>query len=472
LRRTLILLGLIGFGLTLPVSAATNAQDLAGIWAGLAHLAYQQCPGTPTSAISTAGSWSTAGSPSVAGNCSGSNNGAFTGMALFAFMANKTDWNPALVTQYNTVTANAAAFLLQTANVSSVSTNDKGQSICPGGAPGCTAIYWTNCDFGYSTYCTGFAAQALDVYALAQGAGTVATTTGPLAGMTWLQVAQGMNNAFGAAQATSNDGNYNGGWHYFVPTNTSADMSTTQWGAIVSGYGEAVGAITAATVKPALAKWLAYDLTSYPGAPTGAACYEGSAGCTIGPTNSENGAWLVSNAYAGSPISTGGPIAFLSTNWNTTVSSWSGNFSNTYAMWASYKGLEAAIGLADTTHISNLTTAATNCGIVNHNTPANGICNWFEDYREWLTNGAGTANATDGGGNLYWTGSSAGGGGADWTDPLSTAVDVAILGAVPLPATITNTTPTAPALSQWGLVVLCILLVTFACMKLRGKQTA
>jgi hypothetical protein len=463
LRKTLILAGLIGFGLTVPVSAATNAQDLAGIWAGLAHLQYQQCPGTPSSATSTAGSWSTTSSPSLMQNCSGQDNGAFTGMALFAFMANKTDWNPALVTAYNTVTANAAAFLLWTANVSTVSTNDKGQSICPGGAPGCTAIYWTNCEDSYSTYCTGFIAQALDVYALSQGAGTVATTSGPLAGMTWLQVAQGMNNAFGAAQATSQDGNFNGGWHYDVPSQNGADMSTTQWGAIVSGYGEAVGAVTAATVKPALAHWLAYDLSG------GQACYEGSSDCEIGPTNAENGAWLVSNSYAGNPVSTGGPLGFLSTNWNTQVNGdWYGNFQNTYAMWATYKGLEASIGLTDTTHIANLTTGT--CGKPT-NAPANGICNWFEDYREWLTNGAGAAGATDGGGNLYWPGNSSGGGGSGWTDPMSTAVFVAILGAVPLPATITNTSPTAPALSQWGLVVLCILLVTFACMKLRGRQT-
>jgi hypothetical protein len=56
---------------------------------------------------------------------------------------------------------------------------------------------------------------------------------------------------------------------------------------------------------------------------------------------------------------------------------WDGNFGHPYAMWSIYKGLETTIGLNDTTAITNLLTT---CGTQD----AGDVCNWFEDYAQWL----------------------------------------------------------------------------------------
>jgi hypothetical protein len=380
---------------------------------------------------------------------------------VFSFLVNKAHWPAgALTTKYTTDVQNGVAYLLSVASVQSVSVNDNNTNICPGGSGSCQAIYWNVC--GDSTYCTGFVASALDTYALTQGVANVATASGPLAGLTWTQVAQGITNAYAAAQASAaGDGNGKGGWRYTIPSYDGADMSTTQWGAISAGYDESVGAVTPPALKGLLAAYLAYDDIG------GSACYLGGGGgnCDIGPTNSENGAWLVSNAYAGGGTSSAGPIAFLNSNWNTTANStWSGNFGHTYAMWSSYKGLEATIGLQDTTHITNLMTT---CGAPN-NLPGSGVCNWWEDYNQYLVT---TQTQMDGSNNAFWTGYTAETG---WEDPMSTAVFTAILGAAALPNSITqNSGPiSVPAVSRWGLVVLGILLVTFAAMKMRGPRTA
>jgi hypothetical protein len=454
MRRVLIVMlsvVLLSFALTFPASAATEAQKLSAILNGLAHLDAVQC----NTAGSLFGSWGTS-------QCGGYGD-AFTGAALFAFLTQQAKWPAgAVAAKYATDVTNGVNYLLSTASTQTVTTNDNGVNICPGGAGSCQAIYWNTC--GEPTYCTGFVATSLDTYALTVGPGSVATASGPLAGLTWTQIAQGITNAYAAGQATVKDvtdydGPANGGWRYTIPSNDGADMSTAQWGALASGYDESVGAVTPANVKPALQAWLTFDASG------GQACYEGGTDtCGIGPTNSENGAWLVSNAFAGGG-NTAGVLAFLNTNWKTSANNtWYGNFGHTYAMWSSYKGLEAAIGLKDTAHITNLMTA---CGAPS-NLPGSGVCNWWEDYNEWLVNV--TPRSTDSGGNLFWAGDPDEGG---WQDPLSTAVFTAIIGAAALPTTITTPTPVSvPALSRWGLVALGILLVTFAAIKLRGPRTA
>jgi len=455
MRRALIVMlsvVLLSFALTSPASAATEAQKLSAILNGLAHLDAVQCK----TAGSTFGSWGT-------GQCGGGYGDAFTGAALFAFLSQQAKWPAgAIAATYATDVTNGINYLLSTASTQTVTTNDNGVNICPGGSGSCQAIYWNVC--GDPTYCTGFVATALDTYALTNGVANVATATGPLAGLTWTQIAQGITNAYAAGQATTKDVTdfgqpANGGWRYTIPSNDGSDMSTAQWGAIAVGYDESVGAVTPANLKPALQQWLAFDILS------GAACYEGGqiSTCNIGPTNSENGAWLVSNSYAGgsSPASV---LAFLNTNWKTTINgTWYGNFGHPYAMWSTYKGLEASIGLTDTNHITNLMTGT--CGAPT-NAPGSGICNWWEDYNEWLVNV--TPRSTDGSNNMYWPGSS------EWLDPLSTSVFTAIIGAAALPSSITQpTTPASvPAISRWGLVALGILLVTFAAMKLRRPHTA
>jgi len=440
---------LLGAVLTSMASAATEAQKLNGIVNGLAHLDVVKCTATATTTY-----W-------AYGGCGGFYPDAFTGAAIFAFLSQKGKWptTPAsIATAYAADVTNGVNYLLSVASTSTVTVNSNNVAVCAGGAASCTAVYWNVSS--EPVYSTGFVASALGVYGLAQGASAVAATTGPLAGYTWLQVMQGIVNAYAAGQATTVNGNRNGGWRYSIPSGGDADMSTTQWGAIATGYAQAVGAVAPAFLKTNLQVWLAYDL--YNGT---SACYYGSTECSIGPTNAENGAWLVSNAFAGGASNAAGPIAFLNTNWKTTPNStWYGNFGHTYAMWSTYKGLESTIGLADNTHITNLNST---CGAPN-NLPASGICNWWEDYNQWLVT---NQSSTDGSGNIFWAGDSDE---AGWTDPMSTAVFTAILGAAALPTTITNGgNPVAvPTLSKWGLVVLAILLVGFAAMRLRGTRTA
>lgn len=467
MKRALIFFGviLLASAAWTPIAkAATEAQKLAAIQGGLAHLDYIQCK----TAGSTFGSWSSSG-------CGGSYRDAYTGMSIFAFLARVSDWPAAKTATYQADIDNGMVYLLTNASTASVSTNTDGVNICPGGSGSCTAIYWNVS--GEPTYATGFVAQAIGAYALTKGASAVAITSGPLAGLTWVQVAQGITNAYAAAQQGSNSNAiYDGGWRYSIPsTYTQADMSTTQWGAIASGYGESVGAVTPAYVKTHLKTYLANSIINS----SGAACYTpGTGGCSIGPTYGENGGWLVSNSYAGQAANAG-VVGFMNTSWKTAANSYSGNFGHPYGMWASYKGVGSYYGLADTAHITN---RLTDCGVAAGNGPgvasqSGGVCSWWEDYNEWLVNGTATYPATipntqiatDGGGNKYWTGYSS------WSDPLSTAVDVSILAAAVLPTTITQPPPTTvPVLSAVGIGVLALLLALggFMAMKTRRAHSS
>jgi hypothetical protein len=445
---------------TPTATAATEAQKLAAIQGGLAHLDYVQCQ----TAGSTFGSWSTSG-------CGGSYQDAYTAMSVFAFMARVSDWPAAKTTAYQTDVVNGVAYLLANASTATVSVNTDGVNICPGGSGTCTAIYWNIS--GEPTYATGFVAQALATFGLTQGAGAVAdsnpkSVSHPLGGMTWVQVAQGITNAYAAAQQGSlANVIYDGGWRYSIPsTYTQADMSTTQWGAIACGYDESVGAVTPAYVKTHLKTYLANSIINN----SGAACYTpGTGTCSIGPTYGENGGWLVSNSYVGQSPSAG-VVSFLNTSWKTAANSYGGNFGHPYGMWATYKGVGANFGLADTSHITN---KLTDCGVGAGNGPgatsqSGGVCSWWEDYNEWLVNGnttiPNTQIATDGGGNKYWTGYST------WGDTLSTAVDVSILEAAVLPTTITTPPVTVPVLSEVGIGVLVLLLGLAGFMAMRTRR--
>ena len=119
-----------------------------------------------------------------------------------------------------------------------------------------------------SSYTTGLIAPAIALYAK-NNPGAVATTTGPLANMTWKDIAQGITNTWAASQSTANQGVLIGGWRYGLNDGYDSDMSTTQWGIISLIYDQTLGAITPGITKTDLAKWLnfAQDHT------TGAGCY-------------------------------------------------------------------------------------------------------------------------------------------------------------------------------------------------------
>jgi hypothetical protein len=376
------------------VMAATEEEKEQAILAGLANLfAGQQVDG----------SWDY-----------GVYDPAATGAAVTAFVSQNDKWG-ANDASYQTAVDAAVEYLLGAATKTTVSTRNDGVNICPGGIGDCPAVYWDAAN-NEDTYTTGLIIPALMTYAAGKP-GDVATASGPLADMTWGEIAQANTNLWAASQATALQGNRQGGWRYALGIpGYDADMSTTQWGIISLLYNETMGATTPDIVKTDLALWLA--VTQDP--VSGAGCYQpGSAICD----HSDTGGLLLGLKFIGTDLADAAvqnALGFLNNNWTQTAySTWYGNFGHPYAMWSVYKGLEVNIGLDDTTYITNL---LSDCGAPDNlpgNPPGSKPCNWWEDYDEYLVN---TQNA-DGG----WTGYSY------WYGPLATSFYVNILGATAIP---------------------------------------
>jgi hypothetical protein len=379
---------------TTTAIAATEAEKQTAIENGLAYLASIQQPG---------GYWNYGGYEQAA-----------TGAAAFTFLSQKNKWG-ANAAQYQTAVDNAISYLLNNASTNTVSTRNDGVNICPGGSGSCTGIYWYGA--GESTYTTGLVAPAIAAYGSSLGANVVATSSGPLAGMTWGQIAQGITNEFAASQSTSINGNRDGGWRYYIPGNGDSDMSTTQWAVISMIYDQTLGAITPQSVKDELKIWLAAVQVNGQG---GAACYQPD---YLLCDHADTGGLLLSLILVGDTLSdpaVQAALGFLNTNWTQTANStWYGNFGHPYAMWSVYKGLETTIGLKDNTYITNLLTTCGAPGNLPGNPPGSVPCNWWEDYNEWLVRNQNLDGS--------WTGYDY------WTDPLSTAFDINILGATLIP---------------------------------------
>lgn len=283
---------LAGVVWTPSAKAASPTQIANAVAAGLASLYSQQkssgCPGA------VQGCWSYSnGGPYYA---------APTGAAVFAFLGAKSSWG-AQAANYQTAVTNGINYLLANAATITVSTRDDGVNICPGGSGACTGVYWVG--EGELTYSTGIVAAAVDSYGLALGAGAMATTSGPLAGMTYGQIAQGISNEFVATQSTSadlttNGGRYveYGGWRYGTPGYAGdSDTSTTQWAVYSFIFDESLGATEPASTKTNLAHWLSIvQEPSTAGALAGGVCYQSvvANSCQIGPDNSDTGGgcWL------------------------------------------------------------------------------------------------------------------------------------------------------------------------------------
>ena len=404
-KRTLSLACVLAMGVPLSALAATATQINAAIDNGLAYLASGQTGG---------GYWNYGGYEQAA-----------TGAAAFAMLSQQSRWGTNAAT-YQTQVDNAIAYLLSTATTAAVSTryNDPATAnICPGGSGSCTAVYWYGS--GESTYTTGLVASAIATYAAAHP-NAVATSTGPLAGMTWKEIAQGITNTYAAAQATSAYGDRWGGWRYGLPQNNDADSSTTQWAAISMLYDQTLGATTPQVTKDDLKNhWLPAAQRG-----DGAACYQpGAEPCD----NADTGGMLLSLNFVGKGASDPAAVSamnFLNSTWKQGANStWYGNFGSPYAMWAEYKGLETTIGLDDNTHITNLV----GCGIMD----PGATCNWWQDMNEYLVTSQGSSGA--------W------GGYAYWGEPLATAFYLPILGGTEIPSG--NTTPEPGTLALVGLAV-------------------
>jgi hypothetical protein len=323
------------------------------------------------------------------------------------------------------------SYLLNGATLTTVSSANRldGNNPCPGGGASCSAIYWYGS--GETTYTTGLVAQAIGEYAAGKQ-NVVATSSGPLAGLTWGQIAQGVTNTFVAGQSSDPNSNRFGGWRYFPGTQDS-DSSTTQWAVSALIYDQSLGASTPQYVKDDLAKWYAQVQQ-----PSGVVCYQpGTQPCD----NSDTGGLLLGLKFLGTSNSDSrvqAALSFLNSAWPTTANNtWYGNFGNPYAMWAQYKGLESTIGLDDVNTITNL---LTDCGVSSGNGPSS-ACNWYQDYLQWLV----TNQNADG----SWTGY------AYWTGVLATAFDLSILSATSIPIPPTSISePASATILAFGVISL------------------
>jgi WD40 repeat protein len=363
-------------------TAATEPERHAAIQSGLRHLYESR---------QAAGHW---------------NSSADTGAAVFALLSQQDKWddNAAL---YQALLEKAISYLLNNAAVTTVSTRNDNVNICPGGQDRCTGIYWE--DTGRPGYTTGLVAQALALYGARVGADAVATTTGPLADLTWGQIAQGITNALAAGQNTSETGDKSRGWRYVFSPAAQAEISSTPWAVVSLLYNESLGARTPQSLKDNLKASLEKTASGGCSQPNAEPCNPG-----------ETGGWLLAMKFAGDDMAHPRPqsaLTFLNSYWKTTATTTAhGNFGRPEAMWIIYQALERTIGLNDTSYINNF---LTDCGAIpndrDRNPTADAPCTWSEDYSHWLVK----SQKADG----SW------GDRSDSSDAIRTSFYVSILGA-------------------------------------------
>jgi WD40 repeat protein len=382
---------LLACAASMPVAkAATAAKKTTAIDKGLAYLYKTQ---------EASGNWNSSGYEQAA-----------TGAAAFAFLSQQ-DRSSKNADQYQTAIDKAIAYLLGAANTFEVSTRKDGSNVCPGQTRSCNAVYW----FGNarSAYATGLVAPAVAAYGLTKGPDVVATTTGPLAGMTWAQIAQGITNALAISQNVS--GSTTGGWGSPIPGAGEADSSNTQWAVISLIYNETLGAITPEAVKNELRVWL-HNVQNA----SGAACAQpGAESCS----QADTGSWLLAMKFVDAAVTDPqmqAALTFLNADWQSDAATPTNAYGQPYAMWTVYKGLATTIGVADATHITSRTT---DCGADAQDPPADSSrslrCSWLEDYIQWLVDN----QRADG----SWSESSTPG------DPIAVAFCINILGSTPIP---------------------------------------
>jgi hypothetical protein len=400
MHRSLLLAGTILGMMVAPqlATAATEDQIVNAIDSGLAHLDATQNP---------VGYWNYGGYEQ-----------AVTGAAIGAFVSQESHWG-ANAAKYQADVNNAASWLLNSATVTTVGARGDGMNPC--GVGTCTGIYWDGA--GEATYTTGIVASAIGQLG-ASNPNAIATVTGPLAGMTYQQIGQGIINEFAYGQTNASNAQWSnaiGGWRYFPGTGDS-DGSTTQWAVLSMIYGKSLGATIPQFVKDGLTQWLAFDQAA-----DGSGCYQG-AGSGI-CEQSDTGSLLIGLNMIGKPISdpqVQAALAFLNAHWSEGANgTWWGDFGQPYAMWADYKALELYLGLND----ASFAVDPSECGALS----AGISCNWWQTYNQWLVQ----SQSGDG----SWPGY------AYWTDPLSTAWDVSILGGTIIPPI------NAPEPSTWVMML-------------------
>jgi len=386
-----------------PIVAATKADKAAAVQNGLLYLQNSQ---------QADGSWAALGYEQAA-----------TAAATFAILTQQENWG-ANAPQFRAAADKATDHLLATARVIDVESRNDGLSVCPAGSGSCKAIYWDGNEESLQT--TGLIAQLIAISGAKAGPDVVAATNGPLKGMTWRQIAQGITNAVAASQSTRSNGDRQGGWHR-IPGDGDSDSLNTQWAVTALLYDESLGAKTPQTTKGDLKIWLGNVQNA-----SGAVCLQPQ---TEPCDHANTGGWLLAMRFAESDIRDArvqASVRFLNEHWQLSVNRLSyGHFGHPLAMRNVYMGLDATIGLYDAQQITNF---LSDCG--RSVMASDSACTWSEDYAQWLVR----TQRSDGG----WTGYLL------WTDPLATAFSINILSeshvpSLPEPGTLESRHRTADA---------------------------
>lgn len=368
--------------------AATQATKQKAIQSGLAYLHATQQSG---------GYWMFSGYETAA-----------TGAAVFSLLSQENKWGNNTVT-YNATVTKGIAYLLSVANTIDISTRSDGVNICPGRAGSCTGVYW----FGNSrsTFTTGLIAPAIAAYGLRVGSDTVATHSGPLAGMTWAQIAQGITNTLAVSQSTNDSGNRAGGWSNLIPGNGDATSADTALAVQSLIHNETIGANTPEATKDRLRIWLGHMQSEI-----ASKCSQADAVSSC--VDADVASWLVGVKFVGY-----GPanpelqdtLSALEHHWTVT----SGLFAQPLTMWSVYQGLTVSDDMNVGVRI-NLLIGCHSSTTVNEDQGqfTSRPCIWLEDYKQWLTD----KQNSDG----SWTTSGV-------RDPFATAFAIAILGDLQTP---------------------------------------
>jgi hypothetical protein len=349
------------------VQAATEAQKQTAINNGLTWLAGQQ---------DATGGWTPYNSAYY--------DTATTAAVLLAFQEH--GYHAADLSIYDTTVTKGLNYLFQQAQYSTQ---------VPGGIKFNSPNAYTE-----DNYNAGIAIPAI----VASGTPNAVVTSGPLTGMTYAAVVQGICTYLAGGQNTA--GWPTGGWDYTAGPTGRSDNSVSQWPTMGLLYGQSSpwNATVPAGVKTALQTWIAYIQ-----APSGGSTYTNDGYSWVNPA--KTGGLLVEMTYAGvGGTAEQNAINYLNAMWNTYGQE--GTFGEPYAMWSIYKGLEVTIGTGNTTQI---TPRAQGSNLID---PGD-TWNWYEDFCAYLV-------STQGGGGAWPS--------AGWTEGMmNTAWDINILLATEIP---------------------------------------
>ncbi|MBL0090648.1 MAG: PEP-CTERM sorting domain-containing protein [Ideonella sp.] len=375
--------------LPLRAYAATEAEKLAAINAGLVYLGTSQ---------NADGSWNTWGGYNAAG----------TGSAVLAMLEKGNSETAGL---YKTNVQSGLAYLFNSATKDSSG-----------------RIYWS----GEDTYQTGLALSAI---ASTQTPTAIVGGSGPLAGLTYKQVVEGVVTYFKDGQ------NANGSWGYGA--NSGGDNSTTQWPVVGLLFAQSkMGVAVDSSVVSKLSQWTS-GIQNLSGNPSTNPAY-GASGYT-NPYDyndvSKTGGLLLELYAEGKGLSDSqvqAALGFINRNWvsggNFAGGPWDGNFGHPYAMWSVYKGLQVQLGLDDNSQITNLNGVQL--------TDSGRGWNWYEDYSDWLVKNQ-LANGS-------WAGYSY------WDGPMAAAWDINILLATEVAPPPPSGVPEPGSIALAGLALLAL----------------